>query len=101
MKSYVAHMKNKYALDGHVQCSGSSIVAVGKDGEVLCAVQKGAHGAFECAKDSMGARDEFSLDPLPEHERLYCLGKDGKVCKHEKYDERLKAYKAEKSKAKA
>lgn len=85
-QSYLCHLKNKYPFkDGYsISASGHSISVYDKEGDLICCVEKGAHGALECKKEEYGARDYFSLDPNEvKEEKYYLCPKSNKVLKKE------------------
>jgi hypothetical protein len=88
MKSYYVHLKNKYP-QAQIAAGAESLI-VSHEGEILCAVVKDGGGSWRDAKSEYGARDEFSLAPIPKEARAHKLYKDGTVGRAEEYDVRIK-----------
>lgn len=86
-KSLLVHLKNKYP-HCYVGATGSCIEVISDDNEVLVSLAKNAHGEYADRQHDVGARDSFCLAPIPKCSRVYKLGKDGKVGKDEKHEER-------------
>jgi len=83
-QSYLCHLKNKYHGKGSVLSSNSSITVISNYGELLCALEKSCHGAYECKKEELGARDEFSLDSEGIEVRYVQCKKSNKILKNKK-----------------
>ena len=78
MKSYIVHLQNKYP-GARVMASDSSVVAYDQEGNALAAVAKDGNGVWGDAKRDIGARDSFSLDPMPKNARFRKLFDDGSI----------------------
>ena len=94
-QSKLCHLKNKYHGKGSVISSGSAINVIGSDGELLCSLEKTAHGEYECRKEENGARDAYCADPSKcEHEIYVQCKKTNKILKKEKVDKGYKEIKS-------
>jgi hypothetical protein len=87
MKSLIVHLKNKYP-GAQIQSTETSI-DVFQNGEHVVALRKnGGSGALVDASKDVGARDEFSLAPIPKNTRVWKLNKDNSIGLDEKAEER-------------
>lgn len=87
MLSYVVHLMNKYP-GCRIDSSENSLKVWDDKQELLCAVERNGYGQWQDAK-AYGARDEFSLDPIPVESRAWMLcKKDGCIKKHPDFEKR-------------
>lgn len=86
-KAKLVHLRNKYP-EHKIVAHPSSIQVYDKDDNLIVALEKNAHGHFECQKDQYGARDRFCHAPIPKDARVHKLWKDGSVGLAEEHEER-------------
>lgn len=89
MKAILCHLMSLYFSDEYiVRSSGNDIdVHSSKDGELILAIRDGRD-----LSEEMGARDRFSLSPIPKSCRLY-KEVGGKIVKDDLFAERKEARK--------
>lgn len=97
MHSYLAHLKNSYP-GSRVECREDSMDVWGADGEHLVAIRKNGAGQWTDVGAQIGARDSFSLAPIPKAARVWKhyskQGDDGRVALSEEAASRKESVKA-------
>lgn len=88
---YLAHLKNVYP-GGHVDLREDSIDAFDAEGVHRVALRKNGAGQWTDVGSMVGAKDQFSLDPIPKDARVWKhyskKGEDGGVRLSEEHEAR-------------